>query len=96
MTGVPKPTRWKSKKYLKFIRSKPCVFCQVDFEVQKSDSEPHHLRQFCFTGTGTKPSDSWSVPACRSHHDKDQMHPCKKAWLLQKCVEYLTEFIANG
>ena len=90
MTPNPKPIKWTSVKYQKFVREKPCVFCWVP-----NKSQFHHLRQFCFTGIGTKPSDTYGVPVCPDCHDKDQLKPCKDTWLIQKCVEFITEFLTQ-
>ena len=95
MIANPKPIKWKNNKYLDFIRSKPCVFCVRDGSFPPKRSQAHHLRQFCFTGWAVKPPDSFCVAACGSHHDKDQNKPCKEAWLIQKCVEYLTEWLQD-
>ena len=58
-----KPPKYKDKKYLDYIRSLPCPFCQ-------QRAEPHHVRRHCWgAGTGTKPHDFVAVPRCRIHHD---------------------------
>ena len=88
---VEKPTRWQDKKYLAWLRKQRCVFCN-----KLGPNEAHHLRQFCFTGTGTKPSDSYAVPACCDCHENDQMHPCKEAWLITECVKLLTKWMVHN
>ena len=64
---APKPIRWESEKYKAFIRPKACIFCG-----QPGPSEPHHIRDITLSGTGTKPSDGFCVPACDKCHDADQ------------------------
>lgn len=61
MIGHPKHKRWKSEKYLKFIREQPCIICG-------QRAEPHHVRMNSNAGTGIKPDDTWSLPLCRLHH----------------------------
>ena len=64
---VPKPIRWKSERYKSFIKEKPCIFC-----LKPGPSEPHHIRDIVLSGTGTKPSDGFCVPACHDCHKADQ------------------------
>jgi len=90
MTPDPKPVRWKSEPYKKFIRKKPCVFCD-----RLGQSQFHHLRQFSFTGLGTKPSDTFGISACNSCHRLDQSQPNEQSWLIAKCMHYLTEYLIS-
>lgn len=59
---------WKSEKYLKWVRNRPCAVCG------NPESEPHHLR-LGFAGIGQKSSDCLCVPLCRVHHDEFHQHP---------------------
>ena len=86
----PKPVRWVCEKYKGFVREHACVFCG-----KPGPSQAHHLRQFEFTGTALKPSDSYCVPVCKDCHDKDQMYPCHETWLIKECVKLLTEWLSK-
>lgn len=60
MISKRKPIR--DAKHLKFVGGLPCLVC---------DSEPtdaHHIRKGSDGGVGLKPSDSFTVPLCRAHH----------------------------
>ena len=59
----PKPTTWKSAKYLKFVRNQPCIICGWKAEV-------HHVRQSRNSGIGNRPNDTWALPLCRLHHSE--------------------------
>lgn len=55
---------YRSAKYLKFIRSKPCVICG------NPNTVPHHIRRlYWMAGMGIKPHDYVTIPLCDSHHD---------------------------
>jgi len=63
---------WKSPKYLKWIRTLPCIICG-------GEAEPHHLKHVgSMSGIGTKASDILCVPLCRPHHD--EMHSTPSLW----------------
>jgi len=65
MTPMPKPETYRSEKYLKWIRSRPCPYCC-------KRSEPHHIRRsYWGAGTSQKPHDFVAVPRCRDHHGPD-------------------------
>jgi hypothetical protein len=52
----------KSKKYLNFIKGRPCIFCG-------RPGEPHHVRIDGNHGVGIKPPDYDTVPLCRDCHN---------------------------
>lgn len=52
-----------SKKYLNFIRSKPCLICEAE-----ADVVAHHFRLKGTAGIGIKPPDRYCVPLCVKHH----------------------------
>lgn len=72
MLAFPKPSRYRDKVYLDYIRMRPCCLCRAN-----PPSRPHHLSFISGTGQGTKPSDLYTVPLCdichRTVHDKGQM-----------------------
>ncbi len=63
MKSYFKKKTWRSKKYLAFIRSKPCLVCS-------HKAIAHHIRIESNAGTSKKPGDYWSVPLCVVHHDE--------------------------
>jgi hypothetical protein len=59
MTEYPKPEKpWRCKKYLAWIREKPCFNCGITVGV-----EAHHLRMGG-DGIGQKPPDDRCIPLC--------------------------------
>ena len=55
-----KPTR--SKKYLAFVRTLPCVVCG------NPETQPHHVVGHGRSAMGTKCSDYETFPLCANHH----------------------------
>jgi len=62
----PKPTVWRSRKYLDYVKSLPCCVCQFPAD------DPHHEQAEGQGGIGTRPSDERTLPLCRVHHDMRQ------------------------
>lgn len=58
-----KEKTFRSKKYLEFIRSQPCLICQ------HPESDPHH-ETLSGKGTGLKGPDNETIPLCKTHHDE--------------------------
>jgi hypothetical protein len=56
--GDIKQKTFRSKSYLQFIRSQPCIICG-------KKSEAHHSET---GGMGIKASDLTAIPLCRFHH----------------------------
>lgn len=54
---------FRSDRYLARVRSRPCCFCYLP-----GPSDPHHYRGP--KGMAIKPSDAFTVPLCRLHHDE--------------------------
>jgi len=53
---------YRSEKYKKFIRSKPCIICG-------KTSQAHHVRRSYFgAGMSIKPSDFVCIPLCSECH----------------------------
>lgn len=59
-----KTKTFRSKKYLDFIRSKPCLVCG-----KPGPSDPHH-ENLGFCGVGMKAPDTHTVPLCRECHQR--------------------------
>ncbi len=63
-----KPVKWRSKKYLKWVKSLPCCICGAP-SVYDTSIDAHHITAPGLgKGTGTKISDVFSIPLCREHH----------------------------
>ena len=62
MKPDPKPKTFRSKKYLAFIRSKPCCVCAAH-----PPSQAHH-ESITGRGMGIKCSDIETVPLCATCH----------------------------
>ena len=60
--AIPKTTRRRDKKHLKFVSTQPCLVCG------RAPSDPHHLRFSQPRALGRKVSDEFTVPLCRGHH----------------------------
>jgi hypothetical protein len=88
----PKPKTFRSKKYLDFIRGKPCLACG-----KPAPSDPHH-ENLGFCGAGMKAPDTHTVPLCREchrkHHDAygNYLFPISVEWSV---IGYLTEYIRS-
>jgi hypothetical protein len=91
-----KPRKWRSRRYLDFLRSRPCCRCGL-----ASPSEVHHLRKGADGGTGLTPSDSYGLPACNRCHgimqryefDEGRTDVLSTRYL--QCIKYLTEFLGS-
>jgi hypothetical protein len=65
-----KEPRKENPRHLAFVRMLPCAICGT------YGVDPAHLRtgnralKKPETGMGEKPSDMWTIPLCRSHHDE--------------------------
>lgn len=59
-----KDCRWRSKRYLAFVRSLPCCFC-----AQPAD-DAHHIIGIGYglSGMGLTAPDSYAMSLCRPHH----------------------------
>ena len=56
---------YRSEKYLKFVRSHPCLIC-------RKKAEAHHVRRLCWgAGTSIKPHDFVTIPLCRECHSPE-------------------------
>ena len=67
MNPQPKHKRWKSNKYLDYIRHQPCI-------ITMQQAEPHHLKIKGNSGTSRKPSDYYCLPVTRDIHQEWEAH----------------------
>ena len=62
--------RWRSRKYLDWVKTLPCVICGA-----RAD-DPHHITGIGHLGgMGTKAPDQFVMPVCRPHHDEIHRDP---------------------
>ena len=65
MPANPKLGIYRSPKYLKFVRSHPCIVCC-------KTSQAHHVRRsYWGAGTSIKPHDYVTIPLCLDCHSPD-------------------------
>lgn len=57
---MPNMTRLRSRAWLAYVRSLPCLVCRTRRDVDAAHIGPHGLAQ--------KASDDQTVPLCRTHH----------------------------
>lgn len=73
--GKPDP-RWRSRKYLDWVKSQQCVMCE-----RRAD-DPHHIKgEGHMSGAGLKAPDYCVIPVCREHHR--EIHERPELWPLQ-------------
>lgn len=69
----PKEKRWRSDKYIKWIKDQPCYICGRD------GVDPHHIIGVGHLGgTATKAPDWATIPLCRQCHTN--MHHDTTMW----------------
>jgi hypothetical protein len=64
--------RFRSKKYLAFVRSKPCLICG-------NIAEAHHLTYVQPKARSLKAGDQHTVPLCHMHHMQLHDSPMREA-----------------
>jgi hypothetical protein len=70
--GFPKPKRWESRKYIAWIKTRPCIICG-------SPAEPHHIKGVGNLSGGAMKAPDWAViPLCHPCHR--QMHEDSEQW----------------
>lgn len=88
--SYPKIKPIRSERYKKFIRSKLCMICFSDKNVQAAHQ---NLRGKGIMGS--KVSDIQCVPLCELCHKRsDQIS--EKEWVMMKIIEFINEFFALG
>lgn len=85
-----KPVR--SKRYLSFIRSKPCIVCGSLLHAQAM----HH--SFGQGTMGGKPSDLWCLPGCHSCHHLEHLkgNEVPVEFRAIMCLKFINEFFSQG
>lgn len=80
--------RWRSEKYLKWIRTLSCKLCGAP------GSEAHHLIGVSEGIMGGKAPDWQAMPLCRSCHNRTHAEPCQpqERWMR----ETLNEAFSTG
>lgn len=63
---MEKETNERSAKYLKFVRSRPCIVTGQDSDY--TEIVAHHVRCLSGGGTGLKPSDYLTLPLTAFEH----------------------------
>lgn len=82
--SLRKPAR--DKKYLKWIKTKPCVRCG------RPADDPHHI----FGSSGSlKSSDYHTVPVCRECHNFYEKNPRENWALVSEVFRLMTEYIGE-
>jgi hypothetical protein len=81
---------FRSRKYLDWVKTQPCVFCS-----QPAD-DPHHVKglPWGLAGGGMTAPDSYAMPLCRPHHNLvhaepaiQRMQPEWLLWTLNKALK---------
>lgn len=85
---------WRSKKYLKWVKSLPCCNCGAQAD------DPHHLIGVGHMGgMGTKAPDSMVMPVCRhchtAIHNTPDMWPNQWEWICRTLNQALQEGVLN-
>lgn len=88
-----KDCRWRSKKYLAFVRSLPCCFC-----AHPADDAHHIIGMFGLSGMGLTAPDSYAMSLCRPHHaavhaspDLQQQQPDWLRWTIRRGLEAFSD-----
>lgn len=70
---MDRPFRLRSEKYLRYIRTKPCLVCG-------QQAEAHHLTFAQPRARGLKTGDQYTVPLCHKHHMELHDNLPEKTW----------------
>jgi len=66
---MQKQERWRSKRYLGYVKTLPCVICG-------KEAEPHHIKGVGnMSGGGLKAPDWAVMPYCHEHHAECHADP---------------------
>lgn len=89
---IPKQKAFRSKTYLKWIRTLPCYCCG------SKESEAHHVigLHWGLSGMGQKAPDTFCMPLCRRHHNEvhrdTEMQQQQPDWLMWVLRDARAEF----
>lgn len=91
MMDLQKRKAFRSKKYLKWVKTLDCAMCGIE-----DSSDPHHMIATQMGGMGTKAPDSACMPLCRRCHRA--LHDTPDHWALQweMTVKTLMKAIDEG
>lgn len=78
---ISEPRRHRDKAHLKFVASHPCLVCG------RSPADAHHLRFTQPRAMGSKVSDEFTVPLCRTHHRDNHRFGDEVAWWSRQAVD---------
>ena len=81
--ALPKTSRRRDKRHLRFVSTQPCVVCG------RTPSDAHHLRFAEPRALGCKVSDEFTVPLCRSHHRALHEAGDERAWWHDTAIDPL-------
>ena len=80
---------YRSEKYKKFVRSKPCVSCNGRY----GSSQAHHVRRSHWgAGTAIKPHDFVTIPLCFECHNPETEKSLNVELII---IDLLMEYITN-
>jgi len=78
---IPKTEFSRMPKYLKYIRTLPCVVCKTTYDIQAA-----HVRYIAPCGIGIKPPDSATVSLCQPCH-AEQHSRGEEVWWKSKGLD---------
>ena len=78
MGSYPKPKTDRSPRYLKWLRSQPCVICGR-YKDTTRDVVPAH-QTIKDRGVSLKPSDYYALPLCSFCHAEEHYGGVKTMW----------------
>ena len=78
---TPKSIRLRDPEHRKFVAHQPCLICG------RQPCDAHHLRFAQPQALGSKVSDEFTVPLCRTHHREVHRYGREKAWWDDKKIE---------
>lgn len=91
---IPKPKRIIDRKYLKWVKTKPCLFSHrlINIDELPRDAcigpiDPHHATPKSIGG-----SDYTAVPLCRKHHDRFQSDNLAWPWFISEAKELYSQY----
>lgn len=88
--GKPDP-RWRSRKYLDWVKTLPCVMCGAPAD------DPHHIKGIGnLSGAGLTAPDGYALPVCRSHHEEIHQNPDLWPMQFEWVARTLNRALAEG
>lgn len=91
---IPKHKAWRSKKYLAWVKTLPCVICGAPAD------DAHHAIGLGLSGMGLTAPDQYAVPVCRGHHSEihatPELWPKQWLWIGSTLAKALNEGILSA